>query len=117
VVESVFFDRDRLDARLIDYFRSRFRSRPWRLGLLRTIRGTRAHRVRELLPRINQPTLLVVGREDRIVDPEEAISAASLLRHGRLEVLSACGHAPQIEQARIVNRLVVDFLTQPTPER
>jgi pimeloyl-ACP methyl ester carboxylesterase len=59
--------------------------------------------------------LLVVGREDRIVDPEESIEAAQLLPEGRLHVLEHCGHAPQMEQPETINRLVVEFLTQPLP--
>src|SRR5262249_33808784 len=84
----------------------------WKTGLLRTIRGTNAHRVRDLLPRVPRPTLLVVGREDRIVDPRQVIEAAGLLPQGRLTVLHGCGHAPQIEQADAVNRLVIDFLSE-----
>ncbi len=112
VVDSVFFDRRRADPGLTRYYRERFRSKRWRTGLLRTVRGTTGHRVRDLLPRVARPTLLVVGREDRVVDPDEAISAAALLPHGRLEVLSRCGHAPQIEHAATVNRLVIEFLTR-----
>ena len=87
--------------------------RIWRTGLLRTVRGTMDHRVRDLLPQVRQPTLLVVGREDRIVDPRQAIAAARRLPRGQLVVLPRCGHAPQIEIAPAVNRLVVEFLTQP----
>ena len=70
------------------------------------LRGTMDHRVRNLLPRLTQPTLLVVGRHDRIVNPQEAIEAARLLPRGKLVVLPDCGHAPQIEAARTINRLV-----------
>jgi pimeloyl-ACP methyl ester carboxylesterase len=46
------------------------------------------------------------------VDPRQAIEAAGLLPHGKLVVLEGCGHAPQIEQSDVVNRLVVDFLQE-----
>jgi len=68
--------------------------------------------VRDRLTEVTQPTLLVVGSEDRIVDPRQAIEAARFLPRGRLVVLEGCGHAPQIEQADVVNRLVVEFLQE-----
>jgi pimeloyl-ACP methyl ester carboxylesterase len=44
------------------------------------------------------------------VDPRQAIEAAGLLPRGKLVVLEGCGHAPQIEQADVINRLVLEFL-------
>jgi pimeloyl-ACP methyl ester carboxylesterase len=116
VVRSVFRTPWYADPQLLTYYERQFANRHWRSGLLRTLRGTMAHRVRDLLPHVQQPTLLVVGRDDLIVDPQEAISAAALLPRGRLVVLERCGHAPQIEQARVVNRLVVQFLNERSEE-
>jgi len=112
VVHSVFFHRPPDTSGLVAYYRERFHCRRWRLGLLRTIRGTMDHGVRDLLPLVQAPTLLVVGREDRIIDPQEAITAAPLLPDGQLVVLPHCGHAPQVEQAERVNRMVVEFLRE-----
>jgi pimeloyl-ACP methyl ester carboxylesterase len=114
LIASVFHDPRHTDPRLLAYFQQQFASRSWRSGLLRTIRGTMDHRVRDRLSEITQPTLLVVGSEDRIVDPRQAIAAARLLPRGRLVVLEHCGHAPQIEQADLVNRLVINFLQEDT---
>ena len=114
LVASVFQDPGHTDPSLLAYYETKFANRRWRSGLLRTIRGTMDHRVRDRLTQVTQPTLLVVGGEDRIVDPRQAIEAAGLLPRGRLVVLEGCGHAPQIEQADVVNRLVVEFLQEPT---
>jgi pimeloyl-ACP methyl ester carboxylesterase len=116
LIDSVFLDPGHVGEPLVEYYERQFRNRRWRSGLLRTVQGTKDHRVGHLLPRITQPTLLVVGREDRIVDPQQAVAAAGLLPRGRVYVLQRCGHAPQIEKAEVVNRLVVDFLTAPLPE-
>jgi pimeloyl-ACP methyl ester carboxylesterase len=117
MVDSVFYDPRLVDANVVRYFQERFADRRWRLGLLRTVRGTMAHSVRDLLPRLEQPTLLVSGEEDRIVDPEHAAAVAPLLPRGEFVRIPRCGHAPQLEKAKVVNRLVVEFLTRPTPER
>ncbi|MBL8797242.1 MAG: alpha/beta fold hydrolase, partial [Planctomycetia bacterium] len=75
LVGSVFHDGQNLDPGVIEYYGRQFGNRRWRTGLLRTIRGTMEHRVRDRLAEVRQPTLLVVGREDRIVDPQESIDA------------------------------------------
>ena len=112
MVDSVFHDSRVVDRELVRYYQVRFTDRRWRLGLLRTIRGTMDHSVRDLLPRVTQPTLLVSGQEDRIVDPEHAATVAPLLSRGEFVCVPQCGHAPQMEKPRFVNRLVVDFLTR-----
>jgi len=116
LVESVFFDPGHADPDVVRYYQGRFSNRRWRLGLLRTIRGTMSHGVRDLLPRVVQPTLLISGQEDRIVDPEQAAAAARQLPCGQFLLIPRCGHAPQIEKARLINRLVMDFLRHPCPE-
>jgi pimeloyl-ACP methyl ester carboxylesterase len=110
LIDSVFHNPADANPGLRDYYQKRFADRRWRTGVLRTVRGTMEHRVRDRLPAVTQPTLLVVGSEDRIVDPQQTAAAAALLPRGELNVLAGCGHAPQIEKAGIINRLVVDFL-------
>jgi 2-hydroxy-6-oxonona-2,4-dienedioate hydrolase len=118
VVESVFHDPRCADPRLLAYYKRQFANRRWRTGLLRTVRGTMDHCVRDRLPLLPQPTLLVSGREDRIVDPRAAAEAAKLLPDGEFLSVPDCGHAPQMEKPWLINRLVVHFLTsaRPTPQ-
>jgi pimeloyl-ACP methyl ester carboxylesterase len=113
LIDSVFCDPAYVDAGLVEYYRQQFTNRRWRVGLLRTIRGTMDHCVRDRLAEVSQPTLLVSGREDRIVDPRQAEEAARLLPRGQVLLIPHCGHAPQMERPRLINRLVVDFLTGP----
>jgi pimeloyl-ACP methyl ester carboxylesterase len=116
LVDSVFHDpRCVVDQDITEYYRRQFANRRWRSGLMRTVRGTMDHCVRDLLPKVTQPTLLIAGREDRIVDPGQAKEAARLLPKGHFLAIPQCGHAPHIERAWMVNRLVVHFLTSARP--
>jgi pimeloyl-ACP methyl ester carboxylesterase len=115
LIDSVFHDPRQADPGLLGYYTKQFASRRWRVGLLRTIRGTMEHCVRERLAQVPQPTLLISGSEDRIVDPEHAAQAARLLPQGMYLSIPRCGHAPQVERAGLVNRLVVRFLTSTNP--
>jgi pimeloyl-ACP methyl ester carboxylesterase len=113
MVQSVFHDPRHVDPRVLRYYQQRFADRSWRRGLLRTIRGTMTHSIQHVLPQIQQPTLLVAGEADRIVDPEHAAALAPLLPRGEFVCIPRCGHAPQMERAKLVNRLVIDFLRRP----
>jgi pimeloyl-ACP methyl ester carboxylesterase len=112
VVESVFYDSSEIDPNVVRYYQKCFPRKRWRVGVLRTIRGTMDHRIRDVLPLVTQPTLVICGEYDRIVKVEEATSAAKLLPLGRLMVVPRCGHAPHMEQAGVVNRAVVEFLCE-----
>jgi pimeloyl-ACP methyl ester carboxylesterase len=115
IVDSVFSDSRAVDLNILEYYHKQFASRRWRTGLLRSIRGTMDHCVRDRLPQVPHPTLLISGQDDRIVDPEQAASAAKLLPLGQFMSIPQCGHAPQMEKPWLINRLVVEFLTGPRP--
>ena len=119
VVTSVFADPGALDPGLIEYYKDCFTNRRWRLGLFKTIRGTMDCTVRSRLPFVTQPTLIVSGQEDRIVDPAAAAEAVHELPRGEFMLIPNCGHAPQLEKPGLINRVVVDFLTKTKrePER
>ncbi len=109
LVESVFQQSGIADPNLIGYYREKFRVRAWRSGLLRTVRGTMNYRALDRIDSIHQHTLLVVGENDQIVNPHEAIAAGERLPNGEVVVLPKCGHAPQIEMAQCVNTMVTEF--------
>lgn len=115
LVDSVFYNCRKVDPGLVTYYRQQFSNKRWRTGLLRTIRGTMSYCVRDQLPNVQAPTLLIAGQADRIVDPNEAREAAQDLPNGQFLMLPHCGHAPQMEKAWTINRLVVHYLATPKP--
>jgi 2-hydroxy-6-oxonona-2,4-dienedioate hydrolase len=60
--------------------------------LLRTFRDCVRHRIEDVLPRIEAPTLVVRGELDPIVPQRWAEEATALLADGRLAVLGGAGH-------------------------
>ena len=67
-------------------------------------------RLARFLPRVTNPTLIVWGREDRLVPVECGEQYRRLLPHATLTVLERCGHLPPLEQPDAFARLVTDFL-------
>ncbi|OXR41248.1 2-hydroxymuconate semialdehyde hydrolase [Nocardia cerradoensis] len=59
---------------------------------------------------ITVPTLLIHGREDRVVPVDVSWNMVHLLPDADLHVFSRCGHWTQIERADEFNRLVADFV-------
>jgi 2-hydroxy-6-oxonona-2,4-dienedioate hydrolase len=64
----------------------------------------------ELLPTIQVPTLLIHGRDDRVVSYETSLFLLANIPNSRLVVLNHCGHWAMIEHADEFNRLVTDFI-------
>jgi len=115
MVKSVFHKPRLVDREMLRYYKSRFNSRKWKSGFLKTVRGTLDHTVRERLKDVKCPTLLVTASDDKICCPRTAQDAAKDLPQGHFRKIDKCGHAPQIEKPWLINRLVVDFLSSTNP--
>jgi 2-hydroxy-6-oxonona-2,4-dienedioate hydrolase len=59
---------------------------------------------------ITAPSLLIHGRDDRVVHFEHSLRLVSMIPDSRLVLLNRCGHWAQIEHAAEFNRLVTDFV-------
>ena len=64
-----------------------------------------------LLGRVEHQALVIWGDQDQVLsDVPGSVRAAGRMANARQVVISNCGHAPQIEKARLVNHLVTRFL-------
>lgn len=59
---------------------------------------------------ITAPTLLIHGRDDRVVSFETSLMLCARIANSRVSLLNRCGHWAQIEHADVFNRLVADFV-------
>jgi 2-hydroxy-6-oxonona-2,4-dienedioate hydrolase len=64
----------------------------------------------ELLPAIKTPTLLIHGRDDRVVSFETSLYLLANIPDSRLVLLNRCGHWAMIEHPDEFNRVVGDFI-------
>lgn len=65
---------------------------------------------RSKLPQIQTPTLLIHGRDDRVVSFENSLFLLANIPNSRLVLFNRCGHWAMIEHAEEFNRFVVDFV-------
>lgn len=66
----------------------------------------------ELLPRINCPTLIVVGDEDTLTPLADAEKMARGILGSRLEIVQGAGHLSNLERPASFNQTVGNFLNQ-----
>jgi pimeloyl-ACP methyl ester carboxylesterase len=62
------------------------------------------------LHRITADTLIVWGREDRLIDVSYAADFARRIGRSRVEIIQGAGHVPQLEQQERTTHVVLDFL-------
>jgi pimeloyl-ACP methyl ester carboxylesterase len=96
---------------------------PWYVdAYLRSLRGLVGSFLRSYLPgansmwrvaeRITAPTLVLTGRQDRLVDVRVAPAVARLIPDSRLLVLDNVGHVAQMERPHTVARAVLGMLDE-----
>ncbi|MCQ4079124.1 alpha/beta fold hydrolase [Streptomyces sp. RB6PN25] len=62
------------------------------------------------IARLPHETLLVHGRDDKVIPLETSLRLHHLIERSRLHVFGQCGHWTQIEWSTAFNQLVSDFL-------
>ena len=58
------------------------------------------------------PTLIIHGRDDRVVTAESALRLGASITNSRLLLLDRCGHFPHVEHAREVTKTITAFLQE-----
>jgi pimeloyl-ACP methyl ester carboxylesterase len=71
--------------------------------------GSRPDR-RDDLARIKVPTIVMVGEEDAITPPNEALALADAVEGARLEVIANAGHMAPYENPAVANAVMLRFL-------
>ena len=67
---------------------------------------------RKLLGSVAAPSLVVWGRQDRVVPLECGERYAKALGQARLEVMEGAGHFVEMEKPEVLASLVTRFVTQ-----
>ncbi|HTA66120.1 MAG TPA: alpha/beta fold hydrolase [Xanthomonadaceae bacterium] len=73
-------------------------------------RGPAAFALQEELPAIRARTLLLWGRDDRVIDPSAVAIFEAGLSDCRTSLLNECGHMPMMEHTRETAMAIKEFL-------
>ncbi len=67
--------------------------------------------LRDALPSITAPTLVIGGRDDQATPPEHAQLIADRIPGARLELVDGAAHLGNVEQPEIFGELITEHLT------
>jgi pimeloyl-ACP methyl ester carboxylesterase len=81
-------------------------------AFLNAFRAVLEYDFRDRVVDIEHPTLIVWGRDDRIVPVGGAYRYEQLIRNSRRVIFEGTGHVPMIERPALFNRLLDDFLAE-----
>jgi pimeloyl-ACP methyl ester carboxylesterase len=66
----------------------------------------------ELIKNISCPTLIIWGKQDKIINPKYAERFHQDIKNSELIIYDSCGHVPMIEKPLQVQRDVLEFLSK-----
>ena len=107
---DIFADEALITDEMVEEWYQSVLDRDYVRFLLRVSRATRDWRLADDLQRLDLPTLIVWGRDDKVTPPAVAEEFRSKIAHSRLEYIEACGHAPSLEQPAIFTDMLRRFL-------
>lgn len=81
-------------------------------GYAGTCASLRDADLRAEVGRIDVPTLVIVGAEDRSTPPDLVRQTADLIDGARFEIIEGAGHIPSIEQPEIMAALMLKFMNE-----
>ncbi|MFI9386173.1 alpha/beta fold hydrolase [Kutzneria sp. NPDC052558] len=97
--------RETIERNGLPYYRSALAATT--IGLIRSWLAPARKSVWRVVPKVEAPSLVVWGTQDRLVSVRKAPRTAQLLQRGRLLVLPRVGHCAQIERPVTVARAVL----------
>jgi pimeloyl-ACP methyl ester carboxylesterase len=131
VLEACWADTSRVSeqrrAETVEEIKIRYEAAHYADAYVRTLRGLIASFLRAYLPganslwriatQITAPTLVICGRQDKLVDVRVSPQVARAIPDSRLLVLDRVGHVAQMEVPRLVARAAIALLDEAAGSR
>jgi len=108
--EYTFYDPKTASKALIDEVFDIVNDRGKALSTIYMARSAMRDNLKEQVPNIKIPSLLIWGRQDTITPPFVAEEFEKLLPNTQLEWLDKCGHAPMMEHPQSFNSILQQFI-------
>jgi pimeloyl-ACP methyl ester carboxylesterase len=108
--ELTFYDPKTATKELVDEVFGIVNDRRKALNVIATAKSAIRNNLRELLPKLDVPVLLIWGRQDSITPPFVGEEFQKCLPRATLHFIDKCGHAPMMERPKEFNKLLNQFL-------
>jgi pimeloyl-ACP methyl ester carboxylesterase len=106
---NIFYDPSRLRS---EFLYEVFHNGTGRPGFLPAVGELFGYDILERLEEVDVPTLIVWGRNDRVVPATDAFGYAERLPNSRVVIFDRCGHVPMAERPARFNRLLERFMAE-----
>lgn len=110
VLEWLYGNRDKLSREAVEAHFRPLQTPGMAAALVQMAKTLQLDSVKDLIPRVRQPTLILWGERDRLMPVALARRLHHEIERSRLVILPEAGHVPQEEVAEQVNPLIVAFL-------
>jgi pimeloyl-ACP methyl ester carboxylesterase len=114
VLMTAFFDRRKIERQAIDAYAVNLRSHEHRRALIdtakRLVPEDLKHEIRQYSS-ITVPTLIIWGKQDRVVPPSVSARLNTVLANSHYMVVENCGHMPQEERPEAILEPIAKFLS------
>ena len=111
-LERAFYDPDAVSEELVEAVERAMERPGTRAAALATARGMRYARLEGRYGTVEQPVLLLWGREDAVTPVEVGERLLRELPNAAMQVFPRCGHFPMIEASRASARVLGEFLAE-----
>ncbi len=108
--EYTFYDPKTATKALVDEVFDIINDRGKALSTIYMARSAMKDNLREKVPSIKIPSLLIWGKQDTITPPFVATEFENLLPNVQLKWIDRCGHAPMMEHPATFNTILSEFL-------
>lgn len=96
-IGELFYDKSKMNPEDVERAHKLLNERGGARAMVKLSKTARRDNMTDDLADINQPTLLVWGRQDIVTPPSAGQGFLELMPDARLSWLDGCGHAPMIE--------------------
>jgi pimeloyl-ACP methyl ester carboxylesterase len=113
ILRLAYFDRRKIEPSFVEEYAAPLRSTNGRAALIATARAIIPPDIEELIAQyrtIRAPTLLLWGRQDRIVPLSFASRLEQAMPAAHWRILDDCGHIPQEELPHLALPILREFL-------
>jgi len=115
MMESLYYDDSKINWEDVEAYAAPLASPGAKYAFQQTARQIIPDHIDEIIgmyPQIEVPTLIIWGREDKIIPLENGARLHQAIRNSQLIVLEHCGHDPPDERPKELMEAIRKFLTE-----
>lgn len=113
MLETIYFDVSKITPTDVEAYATPLSAPGAKFALRQTAKQIIPDNMEEIIgmyPRINVPTLIIWGQEDRIIPVENGVRLHNDIKNSQLVIIDRCGHDPPEEKPEKVIEIMQKFL-------